>query len=171
MLHVDSGYCVSICTARCLPVLHYGELGGESKREGFNGRGCLCSRLLGGRYFSLLCFDSVADYRRFQPLSSLSKYFCVKNPWPRVCGGPAARVITFRCPNASCTQAFQFFLVFCVLLSYTSKLGDSYFLQTKSITFNKQGNALTDEPRRHISTSDVSFQLWTLNLYRVSGSR
>lgn len=55
MLHADSGWYISICTACCLPVLNYGVWGGDSNRQGSVGSEHLLWR---GRHFSLLCFES-----------------------------------------------------------------------------------------------------------------
>ena len=76
---MDSGCCLSICTACCLPVLNYGELGEESKREGVGGRGCLCSHFHGGDivlFFAL----TVASYIGFQSLLTFKGALCEAHP-------------------------------------------------------------------------------------------
>lgn len=55
MLHADSGWYISICTACCLPVSNYGMWGGDANRQGSLGSGL---SLWLGRHFSLLCFES-----------------------------------------------------------------------------------------------------------------
>lgn len=79
MLHVDSGCCLSICTACCLPVLNYGELGEESKREGVSGRGCLCSHFHGGDIILFFAL-TVASYTGFQSLLTFKGALCEAPP-------------------------------------------------------------------------------------------
>lgn len=55
ILHADSGWYISICTACCLPVLNYGVWGGDSNRQGSVGSGLLFWL---GKHLSLLCFES-----------------------------------------------------------------------------------------------------------------
>lgn len=78
-LCVDSGSCLSICAACCLPVLNYGELGGESKREGVSGRGCLCSHFHGGDIILFYAL-TVASYIGFQSLLTFKGSLCEAHP-------------------------------------------------------------------------------------------
>ena len=78
-LHVDSGCCLSICAACCLPVLNYGELGVESKREGVSGRGCLCSHFHGGDIILFYAL-TVASYIGFQSLLTFKGSLCEAHP-------------------------------------------------------------------------------------------
>lgn len=105
MLHADSGCCVSICTACCLPVWNYWVLGGDSKRQGCSDIGCYCSPFQGRTYF-LFSALTVSDHVGFQPTSSLLKSFSVTNTWP-------TDPMTFTCPHAVSTHAFSFCPAFC----------------------------------------------------------